>query len=62
MKIVYNQFGDIRHIEMDIPDKRVVCWKCSNCYNLRDGKMVIPESGRIKEPACPKCNCKLYYS
>lgn len=48
--------------EMTVPDKIVLCVRCLRTYNLATAPRVAPEKLDIREPKCPNCNCKVYYS
>lgn len=43
-------------------DKVVLCARCLSTYHLRKAPRVMSDKIDIKEPVCPNCKCKVYYS
>lgn len=45
-------------------DKFVTCIKCFSTYHLRTAPRTVPSTDGyyIKEPQCPNCKCRLYFS
>ncbi len=41
---------------------RVICIRCLNTYEPEDVKRIKTKRLKTKEPACPRCKCKLYYN
>lgn len=44
-------------------DKLVICVRCLNVYNLNNDAVLV-KTPRLakKERACPRCECKVYFS
>lgn len=42
----------------------VTCIKCFGSYVIKDAPRTVPKTDGyfIKEPACPNCKCRLYFS
>lgn len=40
----------------------VVCFRCLNGYDIETVETMRTKRLSIKEPACPKCKCKLYFN
>ncbi|WP_446908490.1 hypothetical protein [Klebsiella pneumoniae] len=40
----------------------VICFRCLNCYQPETVKRVRTKRLKVKEPACPRCKCKVYMS
>lgn len=38
----------------------VICFRCLNGYDPDKVKKIRTKRLRVKEPACPRCKCKLY--
>lgn len=48
---------------MKLFDKNVICFRCLNVYNLLVDSVFVRTKGlKEKEPACPRCECKVYFS
>lgn len=47
---------------MILPDKEVLCYRCLRTYNLATAPRVAPDKLDVREPKCPNCNCKVYFS
>ncbi|SOK58380.1 Phage protein [Yersinia phage fHe-Yen9-04] len=45
-------------------DKMVTCIRCFNSYNLKLAPRTVPKTDGYytKEPKCPTCGCRLYFS
>lgn len=43
-------------------DKIVLCVRCLSTYHIRKAPRVMNDKVDIKEPVCPNCKCKIYYS
>ncbi len=45
-------------------ENKVTCFKCFKVYKIKDAPRTIPgtDGYYIKEPQCPGCGCRLYYS
>lgn len=45
-------------------DKDVTCIRCFTVYNLRQAPRSVPSTDGyyIKEPHCPNCKCRWYFS
>ena len=48
--------------ESPLTDKKVMCYRCCTIYNLRAAPRVMSSKVEVKEPVCPECNCKVYFS
>lgn len=44
--------------------EEVTCYKCFTRYNIKTAPQSVPQTGgyHIKEPHCPNCKCRLYWS
>jgi len=40
----------------------VICFRCLNGYDIEKVQLRRTKRLAVKEPACPKCKCKLYFS
>lgn len=40
----------------------VICFRCLNGYQPEIVKRVRTKRLKVKEPACPRCKCKVYMS
>lgn len=49
-------------VEMSIPDKDVLCYRCLRVYNLSKAPTTIPEKLDIRVPRCPNCKSQVYIS
>jgi len=47
-----------------LANKEVTCIKCFGSYIIKDAPRTVPgtDGYYIREPACPKCGCRLYFS
>ncbi|AHY25360.1 hypothetical protein PS2_114 [Serratia phage PS2] len=44
-------------------DKAVICIRCLKVYDLNLESVLVKTKGlKEKERACPRCECKVYYS
>ncbi|QPI14016.1 hypothetical protein MYO4S_00265 [Serratia phage 4S] len=44
-------------------DKSVICVRCLHVYNLNNDAVMVKTSRLVKkERACPRCECKVYFS
>ena len=40
----------------------VICYRCLHGYNIETVPRRATKRLKRKEPACPKCKCKLYFN
>lgn len=47
-----------------LAEKTVVCIKCFVPYVIKDAPRSVPKTDAyyVKEPRCPNCRCRLYFS
>lgn len=50
--------------EQQRSDDIVTCVKCFGSYVIKDAPRTVPKTDGyfIKEPSCPNCKCRLYFS
>lgn len=50
--------------EQQKADDIVTCVKCFGSYVIKDAPRTVPKTDGyfIKEPSCPNCKCRLYFS
>lgn len=39
---------------------RMICIRCLNTYQPTSVKRIKTKRLKVKEPACPRCKCKIY--
>ncbi|QXV72138.1 hypothetical protein Geezett_066 [Klebsiella phage Geezett] len=42
--------------------RSVICFRCLNVYQPEKVKRMKTKRLKVKEPACPRCKCKVYIS
>lgn len=44
------------------PARNVICYRCLNVYDQTTAPFVRTKGLKKKERACPRCECKVYFS
>lgn len=48
-------------IERVLP-KIVLCYRCLSAYDIYSAPLTKTKRLRVKEPECPNCGCRIYFS